>query len=107
MPETAKGEEPEAQQRRLAVTLFRTGQKAVAIATQLQRSRRWVYYWVAYQRHHPHTHFRSVSSAPHHHPNQPPAPSSGRSCTCGRAYSRSATPACAMPRRGRARSAGN
>lgn len=74
MPETAKPDEPGAPQRRLAVTMFRAGQKAVAVATQLQRSRRWVYYWVAYQRHHPHTHFRSDSSAPHHHPNQTPRP---------------------------------
>jgi hypothetical protein len=69
MPEPAKGEEPE-QQRRLAVTMFRTGQKPAEIAHHLQRSRRWVYYWVAYQHQHPHTRFRSVSSAPHHHPNQ-------------------------------------
>jgi len=72
MPRTANSDEPAAPQRRLAVTMFRAGQKAVAIATHLQRSRRWVYYWVASQRHHPPTHFRSASSAPHHHPNQTP-----------------------------------
>jgi hypothetical protein len=74
MLETAQSDEPGAPQRRLAVTMFRAGQKAVALATQLQRSRRWVYYWVAYQRYHPHTHFRSESSAPRHHPSQTPRP---------------------------------
>lgn len=74
MPEVTKAGEPEAQRRRVAVTMFRAGQKPTEIAHQLQRSRRWVYYWVAYQRYHPHTRFRSASSAPHHHPNQTPRP---------------------------------
>jgi hypothetical protein len=74
MPETAKSDKLGIQWRRRAVPMFRAGQKAVASATQLQRSPRWVYYWVAYQRHHPHTHLRSASSAPHHHPNQTPRP---------------------------------
>jgi Homeodomain-like domain-containing protein len=72
MLDTAKSANPEVQRRRLAVKMFRAGQKPAAIATQLQRSRRWVYYWVAYQHRHPHTRFRSASSAPHHHPNQTP-----------------------------------
>src|SRR5262245_60746825 len=72
MPEPVKGDEPEAQRRRLAVTRFRTGQQPAEIAHHLQRSRRWVYYWVAYQHQHPHTRLRSVSTAPHHHPNQTP-----------------------------------
>lgn len=60
----------EAHRRHQAVRLYRLGHSAPAIAAALHRSRRWVYQWVAFQRQHPHTHFRAVSRAPHHHPNR-------------------------------------
>jgi putative transposase len=62
--------ESEIRLRREAVKRYRMGQSIDEIATALHRSHRWVYHWVAYQRGHPHTHFRSGSRAPHHHPNQ-------------------------------------
>jgi hypothetical protein len=72
MSQAGQSAEPEAQRRRLAVQMFRAGSHPDEIAHQLGRSRRWVYYWVAYQHQHPHTRFRSASRAPHHHPNQTP-----------------------------------
>lgn len=72
MPHTPNSDEPEAQRRRLAVKMFRVGRDPDEIADELQRSRRWVYFWVAYQRQHPHTRFRSASRTPHHHANQTP-----------------------------------
>jgi len=50
--------------------MFRAGHKPAQIALALQRSRRWVYYWLAYQHRHPHTRFRAASRAAHYHPNQ-------------------------------------
>jgi len=70
MPCDTKSEDREAQRRHHAVKMFRAGYKPTEIAIALQRSRRWVYDWIAYQRHHPHTRFRSASRAAHHHPNQ-------------------------------------
>jgi hypothetical protein len=70
MPSNAQSAQAEAQQRRQAVTMFRAGHAAPAIAAALHRSRRWVYDWVAYQQQHPHTHFRSASRASHRHPNR-------------------------------------
>lgn len=67
-----KYEKSEAQRRYLAVQMFRAGRAPDEIANDLQRSRRWVYFWVAYQRQHPHTRFRSASRAAHCHPNQTP-----------------------------------
>jgi hypothetical protein len=66
--------ESEARLRREAVKRYRAGQSVAEIALALHRSRRWVYHWVAYQRGHPHTHYRSGSRAPHHHPNQTARP---------------------------------
>jgi len=70
MPHSSNSDEPEAERRRWAVQMFRDGHSADQIAEQFQRSRRWVYRWVAYQRQHPHTRFRPASRAPRHHPNQ-------------------------------------
>lgn len=70
MPPNTPSTEAEAQKRHEAVKMFRAGQSVPVIATKFHRSRRWVYYWVAYQRQHPHTRFRSASRASHHHPNQ-------------------------------------
>ena len=70
MPVEPKPDIIEAQLRHQAVKLYRAGQPAPEIAATLHRSRGWVYYWVSYQRRHPHTHFRSASRAPQHHPNQ-------------------------------------
>ena len=70
MPPNTKSTEAEAQQRHEAVKMFRAGHSAPAIATALHRSRRWVYDWVAYQRQHPHTRFRSASRASYRHPNR-------------------------------------
>ncbi|NTU63668.1 MAG: helix-turn-helix domain-containing protein [Chloroflexi bacterium] len=67
---TQQTEATEADLRHQAVKLYRAGIPVDDIAALLGRSRRWVYHWVAYQRAHPHTHFRSASRAPHHHPNQ-------------------------------------
>ncbi len=72
MSQAGQSAEPEAQRRRLAVQMFRAGHQPDEIARQLERSRRWVYHWIAYQRQHPHTRFRSASRAPHHHPNRTP-----------------------------------
>jgi hypothetical protein len=72
MSQAGQSEAPEAQRRRLAVQMFRAGHRPDEIAQQLERSRRWIYHWIAYQRQHPHTRFRSASRAPHHHPNQTP-----------------------------------
>ena len=62
--------EAEVGRRHQAVKMYRAGQPVDEIAAALHRSRRWVYHWVTYQHRHPHTRFRSVSRAPHHHPNQ-------------------------------------
>jgi putative transposase len=70
MPHNTHSTASEAQERREAVKMFRAGHSAPAIAEAVHRSRRWVYSWVAYQRQHPHTRFRSASRAPRHHPNQ-------------------------------------
>src|SRR3972149_3861011 len=64
MPPNTKATEAEAQQRHEAVKMFRAGHTAPSIATAFHRSRRWVYYWVAYQRQHPHSRLRSASRAP-------------------------------------------
>jgi hypothetical protein len=72
MSQAGQSDEPEAQRRRLAVQMFRTGHDPDEIAQQLERSRRWVYHWIAYQRQRPHTRFRSASRAPHHQSNQTP-----------------------------------
>jgi len=69
MSQAGQSAEPEAQRRRLAVQMFRAGYQPDEIAQQLEQSRRWVYHWIAYQRQHPPTRFRSASCAPHHHPN--------------------------------------
>src|SRR3970040_391976 len=70
MPPNTKATEAEAQQRHEAVKMFRAGHTAPSIATAFHRSRRWVYYWVAYQRQHPHSRLRSASRPPRHQPNQ-------------------------------------
>ena len=70
MPSNTQFTEAEAQRRHEAVKMYRAGYTVPAIATTLHRSHRWVYDWVTYQRHHPHTRFRSASRAPGHHPNR-------------------------------------
>lgn len=70
MSHTTKSDDGEARLRRQAVQMFRVGQLADAIAKRLRRSRRWVYHWVAYQRAHPHTRYRSRSRAPQHRPTR-------------------------------------
>jgi len=60
----------DAHRRHQAVTMYRAGHSVSEIAATLHQSRRWIYDWVAYQREHPHTRFRSASRAPHQHPNQ-------------------------------------
>ena len=72
MSQAGQSDEPEVQRRHLAVQMFRAGYDPDEIAQQLEQSRRWVYHWIAYQRQHPHTRFRSASRAPHHHSNQTP-----------------------------------
>lgn len=59
----------DAQLRRTAVKLYRTGIPAAEVGRQLHHSRSWVYKWVAYRAHHPWTRFRSASRAPRRHPN--------------------------------------
>lgn len=63
-------DQAEAQLRRSAVKIYRTGIPAQSVAQKLHRSRSWVYKWAGYRAQHPWTRFRSASRAPHHHPNE-------------------------------------
>jgi hypothetical protein len=58
----------DAQLRRTAVTLYRTGLPAAAVGRQLHHSRSWVSTWGASRAHHPWTRFCSASRAPRWHP---------------------------------------
>ncbi len=68
MSHSTSADDHEALLRQQAVQMFRAGQHPEAIAKTLHHSRRWVYDWVAFQRQHPHTRYRSKSRAPHHPP---------------------------------------
>lgn len=70
MSRNTRSDRKEAQRRRAAVQLYRSGTPATEVARQLHRSRCWVYKWVHYRTDHPWTRFRSAPRAPHHHPNQ-------------------------------------
>jgi putative transposase len=70
MSRNSRFNDKDAQLRRTAVKLYRSGTPATEVARQLRRSRCWVYKWVRYRADHPWTRFRSASRAPHHHPNQ-------------------------------------
>ena len=70
MSRNTRSDHKEAQRRRTAVKLYRSGTPATEVARQLHRSRCWVYKWVHYRVCHPWTRFRSASRTPHHHPNQ-------------------------------------
>jgi hypothetical protein len=70
MSRNTRSDQKEAQRRRMAVKLYRSGTPATEVARQLHRSRCWVYKWVYYRNQHPWTRFRSASRAPHHHPHQ-------------------------------------
>ena len=70
MARKTRSDHKDAQRRRMAVKLYRTGAPATEVARRLRRSRSWVYKWVHYRAHHPWTRFRSAPRAPHHHPNQ-------------------------------------
>lgn len=70
MSRPTRSDQKDAQHRRTAVNLYRTGTPATEVARRLHRSRSWVYKWVDYRAHHPWTRFRSAPRAPHHHPNQ-------------------------------------
>jgi hypothetical protein len=70
MSRNTRSDHKDAQRRRMAVKLYRTGTPATEVARRLHRSRSWVYKWVQYRAYHPWTRFRSAPRAPHHHPNQ-------------------------------------
>lgn len=70
MSRTTRSDHKDAQRRRMAVKLYRTGTSATEVAHRLHRSRSWVYKWVDYRAHPPWTRFRSAPRAPHHHPKQ-------------------------------------
>jgi len=70
MSRNSRSDHKDAQRRRTAVQLYRTGTPVSEVARRLHRSRSWVYKWVAYRARHPWTRFRSVSRTPHHHPKQ-------------------------------------
>lgn len=70
MSRNTRSDQKEAQRRRMAVKLYRSGTPAAEVARQLHHSRCWVYKWVQYRNQHPWTRFRSASRAPHHHPHQ-------------------------------------
>ena len=70
MSRKTRSDHKEAELRRAAVKLYRSGIPATEVARQLHHSRSWVYKWVHYRAHHPWTRFRSAPRAPHHHPNQ-------------------------------------
>jgi hypothetical protein len=74
----SRSNDKDAQLRRTAVKLYRSGIPATEVARQLHRSRCWVNKWVRYRADHPWTRFRSASRAPHHHPNQLSAKSERR-----------------------------
>lgn len=70
MSRNSRSDHKDAQLRRTAVQLYRSGTPASEVARRLHRSRSWVYKWVTYRARHPWTRFRSVSRTPHHHPKQ-------------------------------------
>ena len=78
MSRNSRSDDKDAQLRRTAVKLYRSGTPATEVARQLHRSRCWVYKWVHYRAGHPWTRFHSASRAPHHHPNQLSAQSERR-----------------------------
>jgi putative transposase len=78
MSRETRSDQKDAQRRRMAVKLYRTGTSATEVARRLHRSCSWVYKWVHYRAHHPWTRFRSAPRAPHHHPNQLSAKSERR-----------------------------
>ena len=78
MSRNSRSDDKDAQLRRTAVKLYRSGTPATEVARQLHRSRCWVYKWVHYRADHPWTRFHSASRAPHHHPHQLSAQSERR-----------------------------
>ncbi|HEY7711443.1 MAG TPA: helix-turn-helix domain-containing protein, partial [Candidatus Entotheonella sp.] len=78
MSRNSRSDDNDAQLRRAAVKLYRSGTPAAEVARQLHRSRCWVYKWVHYRADHPWTRFRSASRAPHPHPHQLSAKSERR-----------------------------
>jgi hypothetical protein len=70
MSRNSRSDHKDAQLRRTAVQLYRSGTPASKVARRLHRSRSWVYKWVTYRARHPWTRFRPVSRTPHHHPKQ-------------------------------------
>ena len=70
MSRNTRSDQKEAQRRRTAVKLYRSGTPAIEVARQLHRSRSWLYKWIHYRLLHPWTRFRSASRTPHHHPKQ-------------------------------------
>lgn len=71
-------DQADAQLRRTAVKMYRTGTSAEDVARKLHRSRSWVYKWVRYRAHHPWTRFRSASCAPRSHLTRTPVRSERR-----------------------------
>lgn len=72
MSHTRHSDQFDAQQRRIAVHMYRAGKSVQEIARKLKRSPSWVYKWIAHQAQHPWTRFRSGGRASHAHPNQTP-----------------------------------
>ena len=70
MSRNSRSDDKDAQLRRTAVKLYRSGTPATEVARRCHRSRSWVYKWVHYRVFHPWTRFRSTSRTPHHHPKQ-------------------------------------
>ena len=70
MGHTQSSDQFDAQQRRIAVHMYRTGKSVKEIARKLKRGLSWVYKWIAHQAQHPWTRFRSSSRAAYSHPNQ-------------------------------------
>lgn len=70
MGHTRPSDQSDAQQRRIAVHMYRAGKSVKDIARKLKRDPSWVYKWIAHRAQHPWTRFQSGSRASHSHPNQ-------------------------------------
>ena len=70
MSRNSRSDDKDAQLRRTAVKLYRSGTPATEVARRCHRSRSWLYKWVHYRLLHPWTRFRSASRTPHHHSKQ-------------------------------------
>jgi hypothetical protein len=70
MSRNSRSDDKDAQLRRTAVKLYRSGTPGTEVARRFHRSRSWVYKWLHYRVFHPWSRFRSASRTPHYHPKQ-------------------------------------